>query len=287
MQERHRNRRMYFEEQSYTTAKYVIPFIERWSGKKIQGGADGSAMAVQVGSDGSIDSAESTLRVLEIGCGEGGNLKPFLDRGCECTGVDLNGPQIERAREFFAGHPYESRLTLLHADIYDVSPEAHQYDIIMLRDVIEHIHNQERLMHILPQFLKPHGVMFFAFPPWMMPFGGHQQICRSKLSKVPYFHLLPKSWYSGLLHVCGETDKCVDDLLEIKETGITIERWERILRKEQIPVLRRELYFINPNYEVKFKLRPMRALPLLRSVPYLRDFYVTAAYYLLGDVSNR
>lgn len=287
MQERHRNRRMYFEEQSYTTAKYVIPFIEKWSDKKIQVGADGSAVAVQGGSGGSIDSAESALRVLEIGCGEGGNLKPFLDRGCECTGVDLNGPQIERAREFFAGHPYESRLTLLHADIYDVSPEAHQYDIIMLRDVIEHIHNQERLMHILPQFLKPHGVMFFAFPPWMMPFGGHQQICRSKLSKVPYFHLLPKSWYSGLLHVCGETDKCVDDLLEIKETGITIERWERILRKEQIPVLRRELYFINPNYEVKFKLRPMRALPLLRSVPYLRDFYVTAAYYLLGDVSNR
>ena len=137
-------------------------------------------------------------------------------------------------------------------------------------------------MHILPQFLKPHGVMFFAFPPWMMPFGGHQQICRSRLSKVPYMHLLPRSWYRGLLLRCGETEGCVDDLLEIKETGISIERWERILRAERLPVLKRELYFINPNYEVKFHLRPMRALPVLRSIPYVRDFYVTAAYYLLG-----
>ena len=264
MQKRHTDRKLYFDEQSYTTEKYVIPFIEKWSGM-------------------AVDGQSGLLRVLEIGCGEGGNLKPFLDRGCECTGVDLNGPQIERAREFFAGHPHENRLTLLHADIYDVQPEVHQYDIIMLRDVIEHIHCQERLMQILPRFLKPHGVMFFAFPPWMMPFGGHQQICRSRLSKIPYIHLLPYNWYSGLMHACGETDKCVDDLLEIKETGITIERWERILRAENLPVLKRELYFINPNYEVKFGLRPRRAFPILRSVPYLRDFCITAAYYLLGN----
>ncbi len=264
MQERHRNRRLYFEEQAYTTEKYVIPFIEKWGGT-------------------AVSEQSAALRVLEIGCGEGGNLKPFLDKGCECTGVDLNGPQIERAREFFAGHPYEDRLTLLHADIYDVSPDEHQYDIIMLRDVIEHIHNQERLMHILPRFLKPHGVMFFAFPPWMMPFGGHQQICRSRLSKVPYIHLLPRSWYGRLLHRFGESDKCIEELQEIKETGITIERWERILRTEKLPILRRELYFINPNYEVKFGLRPRRSLPVLRSIPYVRDYYITAAYYLLGD----
>jgi len=269
MQERHTNRRLYFEEQTYTTEKYVIPFVEKWGNISIRTPKNGKPVCI-----------------LEIGCGEGGNLKPFLDRGCHCVGIDINGPQIERAREFFTSHPLENNLTLLHDDIYNVSPQNHQYDIIILRDVIEHIHNQERLMHILPQFLKPHGVMFFAFPPWMMPFGGHQQICRSRLSKVPYMHLLPRSWYRGLLLRCGETEGCADALLEIKETGITIERWERILRTERIPVLKRELYFINPNYEVKFHLRPLRALPVLRNIPYLRDFYITAAYYLLGGVES-
>ncbi len=309
MQERHRNRKLYFDEQSYTTEKYVIPFIEQWGGVSVGAvGSDTGMVGCNTGTDGGSDTGSVgsdtgtvgcntglvgrdtrtdggkplDMRVLEIGCGEGGNLKPFLDRGCVCTGVDLNGPQIERAKEFFAGHPHEDQLTLLHADIYDVSPDENQYDIIMLRDVIEHIHNQERLMHILPRFLKPHGVMFFAFPPWMMPFGGHQQICRSRLSKVPYIHLLPRRWYGRLLHRFGESDKCIEELQEIKETGITIERWERILHTEQLPILRRELYFINPNYEVKFGLRPRRSLPVFRRIPYLRDYYVTAAYYLIG-----
>lgn len=257
MQERHKNRLLYFQEQTYTTDKYVIPFIERQH------------------------AISPDSQVLEIGCGEGGNLKPFLDRGCSCTGIDLNRPQIENAKAFFHGHKHEDRLRLIADDIYNINPQEHQYDIIMLRDVIEHIHNQERFMRILPQFLKPHGVVFLAFPPWYMPFGGHQQICQSILSKVPYFHILPKSLYAALLRLGKESTKRIDDLLEIKETGITIERFERILHAEQWQVLEKELYFINPNYETKFHLKPRKSLPILNRIPYLRDFYITAGYYLI------
>lgn len=258
MQERHKNRLLYFNEQVYTTETYVIPFIERHH------------------------PVTADCRILEIGCGEGGNLKPFLDRGCMCTGVDLNSQQIDNARTFFAGHPNEQQLTLIADDIYNFDPTDHQYDIIMLRDVIEHIHDQERFMHLLPQYLKPHGVVFLAFPPWYMPFGGHQQICNSLLSKVPYFHILPRSLYRAALRIFGEEEKKTADLLEIKETGITIERFQRILRREHFTTHERVLYFINPNYEIKFHLRPRIALPILRSIPYLRDFYITAAYYLVS-----
>jgi len=258
MQERHKNRLLYFNEQAYTTDKYVIPFIERRK------------------------PIFADCHVLEIGCGEGGNLKPFLDRGCKCTGIDLNSEQISRAKDFYADHENVDKLRLVDSDIYDIDPTEHQYDVIMLRDVIEHIHDQERFMRILPKFLKPHGVVFFAFPPWMMPFGGHQQICTSKLSKVPYFHLLPMAWYKKLMHVCGETDGRIEALAEIKETGITLERFERILRQERFTTLEKELYFINPNYEIKFHLRPRKSLSLLRSIPYLRDFYITAGYYLVS-----
>lgn len=262
MQERHKNRLLYFNEQVYTTEKYVIPFIERQH------------------------EVSASCRVLEIGCGEGGNLKPFLDRGCECTGVDLNKKQIENAHTFFAGHPHLDRLTLIADDIYNFDPADHQYDIIMLRDVIEHIHDQERFMKILPQYMKPHGVVFLAFPPWYMPFGGHQQICESRLSKTPFIHILPAACYAAMLRMGHETDSRIADLLEIKETGITIERFERILRTESYRTLERELYFINPNYEIKFRLRPRLTLPILRSLPYLRDFYTTAAYYLIASSSS-
>ncbi len=43
----------------------------------------------------------------------------------------------------------------------------------------------------------------------------------------------------------------------------------------------RQLYLFNPNYEIKFGLKPRRAWPIFRSLPYLRNFYTTAGYYLL------
>lgn len=256
MQERHRNRLLYFNEQAETTEKYVIPYIEQ-------------AFPLRDG-----------LRVLEIGCGEGGNLKPFLDRGYFCTGIDLNKGQIENAKVFMAEHPHIDRLTLIAEDIYKIEPQ--QFDLIILRDVIEHIHDQERFMGLLKRFMAPGGVVFFGFPAWMMPFGGHQQICVSKLSKMPFIHLLPTRAYAGLMRKAGESEGTISSLLEIKETGITIERFERILRTEHYRILCKALWFIQPNYEVKFHLRKMQVWPVLRSLPWIRNFYTTAGYYVIG-----
>lgn len=60
MQERHQNRLRYFMELAATSRDYFIPFIQNY--KRIDKG----------------------MRVLEIGCGEGGNLAPFSQMGC-CT----------------------------------------------------------------------------------------------------------------------------------------------------------------------------------------------------------
>ena len=256
MQERHKNRLLYFNEQAQTTEQYVIPYIEQ------------------------VFPMREGMRILEIGCGEGGNLKPFLDRGYECTGIDLNTTQIANARVFMAGHPHLDKLTLIAEDIYNIEPQP--YDLIILRDVIEHIHNQERFMGFLKRFLAPDGVVFFGFPAWQMPFGGHQQICVSKVSKIPYIHLLPAKLYAWILRKAGEQEGTVNALLEIKETGISIERFERIVRKEQYRTLRKTLWFIQPNYEVKFHLHKRRVAPVLRSIPWLRNFYTTAGYYVIA-----
>ena len=41
-------------------------------------------------------------RVLEIGCGAGGVLKAFEERGARVTGVDLHEPSVDYARRRFA-----------------------------------------------------------------------------------------------------------------------------------------------------------------------------------------
>ena len=151
----------------------------------------------------------------------------------------------------------------------------------MLRDVIEHIPNQERFMHYLKDFMHGESIVFFGFPVWCNPFGGHQQICSNKLlAHMPWLHLFPNALYKKVLHWGKEKPGTIKGLLEIKATGISLHRFEKILSKEQYQVLCHTHYLINPNYEIKFGLRP-RIVPKLLQIPYLQDFYTTAMYYVV------
>ncbi len=138
----------------------------------------------------------------------------------------------------------------------------------MMRDVIEHIPNQEKFMKIVKQFLLPNGIFSPVFPPWQNPFGGHQQMCQSTiLSKTPWFHLLPEKLYVTVLKWFGESENTIRGLKEIKDTGISIERFQHILKAEEYVIQKRTFYFINPNYNTKFGLKPRKQLKLLSNIP--------------------
>ena len=76
MFEFHADRKRYFDIQVMNAEKYVIPFIEE-------------KFPLKPG-----------MRVLEIGCGEGGVLKAFINRGCEGVGVELDAPRMDHPREY-------------------------------------------------------------------------------------------------------------------------------------------------------------------------------------------
>jgi 2-polyprenyl-3-methyl-5-hydroxy-6-metoxy-1,4-benzoquinol methylase len=259
MQKRHTNPLRYLNEQIASTQKYVLPYINQ------------------------IKPIAAGMQVLEIGCGEGGNLKPFLDEGCICTGVDFSTPKIEKGKAYYAEHQYAQNITLISEDIYKTTEFQARFDLIIVRDVIEHIHDQDKFMGLMKTLMAPTGVAFFAFPPWQNPFGGHQQICENKLlSAMPYYHLLPATIYKALLKGLGESDGKIGGLLEIKETGISLENFEKLLAKNGYVQLKRTLYFINPNYEIKFGLKPRILNGLLAKIPYFKNFVTTCGYYLIA-----
>ncbi len=258
MQDRHLDRKKYFNEQIYTTEKYVVPFLSEYV------------------------NVNENLRVLEIGCGEGGNLKPFLDKGASCVGVDLSERKIENGKKFFREHPAYDKLTLIAENIYNVDPLGEPFDLIIMRDTIEHILNQKLFLNEVKKFLKPDGKIFFGFPPWQNPFGGHQQICESKfLSKLPYFHMLPKFAYVSMLKFFGETDAKINSLVEIKETGISIERFFKVLKENDYKILKTKYFLFNPNYEIKFGIKPKEQIKAIAVLPVIRNFFTTALYCLV------
>ena len=70
MQARHTDRKCYFEESAQSSARYYLPYILQYH------------------------SVSNTDRILEVGCGEGGNLKPFAQKGCVITGIDMANVRI-------------------------------------------------------------------------------------------------------------------------------------------------------------------------------------------------
>jgi len=262
MFEFHADKEVYFRMQYENARDYVIPFIEEKFPLKPE------------------------FNVLEIGCAEGGVLKAFLDRGLKGAGVELSAPRAEMARKFLASEIQSGRAAILDRDIYDASFQAsfkNHFDLIVLKDVIEHIHDQEKLLMQMKNYLKPGGKIFFGFPPWQMPFGGHQQVCRNKLlSTFPYYHLLPGFLYKGILKSFGEIDLTIKDLMEVKETGISIERFEKILKRQRYITERKVFYFINPIYKYKFGWKAREQSKLIASIPFVRNFFTTCVYYLVS-----
>jgi SAM-dependent methyltransferase len=263
MQARQMDRKFYFDEQSYTTTNYVIPYLE------------------------SIIPLKPGLRVLEIGCGEGGNLLPFLERQCHVVGVDLSEFKIKKALNFLDKHPLRYNLKLIWKDIFALSEDSSlQFDLIFLRDTLEHIPNQELFLEHIKKFLAPNGKVFIAFPAWRMPFGGHQQMCKSKvLCKIPYLHLLPHGLYGRVLSLWGEPEGLIKSLLEIKHTRISLQQFKQIVNRNKYVIVKHTYYLINPNYEVKFGLK-QRKLPKFINIPHLRDFFVTTMYCIIADYKH-
>ena len=149
-----------------------------------------------------------------------------------------------------------------------------------IKDVIEHIHEQEKIMVRLKDFLAPNGIIFFGFPPWYMPYGGHQQVAQSKIgSKLPYYHILPKSLYKGMLKMFGESEPMIEGLEEIADTGISIERFERITKSAGLEIVNKTFYLFNPIYNFKFGLKPRKQFGIVNYIPFLRNFVTTCAYY--------
>ncbi len=262
MFEFHADRFRYFQMQTWNAEKYVIPFIEE-------------AFKIQQG-----------MNVLEIGAGEGGVLKAFVEKGCIGVAVELDADRVVNGKKYLEEEIREKKISFFTSDIYKVDPReiSGPFDIIILKDVIEHIHDQQKLIQWLHQFLKPGGIIFFGFPPWQMPYGGHQQMGHKKLSRLPWMHLLPMTIYKGALQLFKEPQDNIAMLAEVKETGLTIERFEKILNTTGWNVALKKHFLINPIYEWKFGWKPRKQSSFISGLPVVRNFFTTCVYYVVRAV---
>ena len=111
----------YFKQQFDTTTEFIIPFIEKE--KKIEKG----------------------MRFLEVGSGYGGVCKAFIEAGCRITGIELLGWASDISKDFLKEDLANGNAQILNKNVYEINPDTdldEKFDIILLKDTIEHIHDQ-------------------------------------------------------------------------------------------------------------------------------------------------
>ena len=212
--------------------------------------------------------------ILEIGCGEAGLLDILQQSGMSATGIEIEASRIKTARE------KNSALKIMLGDITDptiVKQIGQVFDVIIMRDVIEHIKDRETMFANLRKLLKPEGYLYITFPPRFSGFAGHQQNGRSILRYLPYLHLLPVPLIRLLAKSFQEREDVISQVISNYRIGLTVRRFTQLYRFYDFTPVIRELFIFRPIYQIRFKVTPRR----IPNILLLREFMAFGCEYLL------
>jgi methyltransferase-like protein len=113
-------------------------------------------------------------RVLEIGCGSGGNIGPLAWLCPESTfvGFDLSRVQIEEGKRFLEPFGLEN-IELMQLDLMDVDERFGTFDYIICHGVYSWVPNRvrDRILALCRDHLAPRGVAYVSYntyPGWHM-----------------------------------------------------------------------------------------------------------------------
>jgi SAM-dependent methyltransferase len=101
-------------------------------------------------------------RLLEIGCGEGGNLHHLKGRGRLRVGVDFS-----REKASFAGRHTGAEALCASAERLPFADES--FEVILIRDLLHHVRDREQVLREARRVLRAGGRLTLVEPNWRSP----------------------------------------------------------------------------------------------------------------------
>ena len=117
----------------------------------------------------------STVKILEVGCGTGGNLR-MLSRFGDVSALEMDDAARAIAQskagsliEIRAGHCPEN-----------IPYEPASFDVICMLDVLEHVERDAETLVAIGKLLKPGGTVVLTVPAYQWMFGPHDEFLHHK-----------------------------------------------------------------------------------------------------------
>ena len=220
--------------------------------------------------------------VCEIGCAEGGVLAAFVDRGATMAlGTDIQEPLLrEVSTPIWSGLKYE--IDFRHHDvIYDDIPQQWQkaFDVVLLRDVIEHLDDAGIALKNIARLLKPGGVVVVTFPPYTSPFGGHQQLLGTTLGSLPFVHLLPWPLFRSIIRQGDVINQ--EELERLHRIRCSAAKGDDAAHRAGLDIVSQRFFALRPVFRWKYQRSiPSLEVTALRWMPLIKQLAMEAAYVL-------
>lgn len=143
---------------------YNLEYRELYTGKdysNIQNYFDGqwkrgSRIYSFIEEHGKLKKPLSKSFVFEVGCGAGGILLYFREKGCQVSGVDLGEEYLNFGKEKYGLDLYNGNITAVSLN--------EKPDVIIYNHALEHILNPNEELEYIYRILAPHGILYIAVP---------------------------------------------------------------------------------------------------------------------------
>jgi SAM-dependent methyltransferase len=229
----------------------------------------------------SLNAFKKGDKVAEIGSAEGGVLHAFIAEGAtEALGTDiakdrlLKGEYISKLAGLNVKYQYHD---IVNQEPFDEWKE--KYDLVILRDVIEHLDNPQSALQNIYKIIKPGGFLYVTFPPYNSPYGGHQHtLAGNFLTKLPWIHHLPKSIFLNLIKSGRPQD--IEEVTRLLSIRFSPEKFESASINSKFSIFKKEFYLIRPVYKMKFGLQPVK-MNILTNLSFIRNYFCLEASYIL------
>lgn len=158
------------------------------------------------------------------------------------------------------------------------------FDVVILRDVIEHLEGTSEALGRIRKIIKPGGCLYLTFPSYYSAFGGHQHTVANILGKLPFVHLLPDPLFYAFLKGGREND--IWEVKRLQKIKLTPKKLISAAHAEGYEIYSEDHYLLRPVFKMKFGL-PSLKLGFLKNIPYATTFLsLEASFILRKNVDN-
>lgn len=227
------------------------------------------------------------VRILDVGCGDGGATCALAEAGARIDALDIEPRRLEMAAERARSRGLE--LEFGTADITEATTLEKfggPYDLILFRDVLEHIPDVDAALEQCSKRLAGGGGIVVIYPPYWSAYGGHQQTLGAarrfglRWAKLPFIHWLPMPAWAALARGAAVPEDQWEDVSIVRRASLTLGGLEERARRHGLRVEHARRYLLRPTFNLRYGT-PVLDAWILGRIPLLREIIVSGSWELL------